>query len=77
MGKRGSRLISLWLVAGLVTVAALAVWFVVESSTERTLALYEPADGLIYHGTAPNPAVVEGYITALDDVAIAPLIEGI
>jgi Glycosyl hydrolase family 26 len=40
-------------------------------------ALYEPEDGRIYHGTAPNPTVVDGYIAALDDEAIAPLIEGI
>ncbi|MBU1050332.1 hypothetical protein KKG90_09955 [Candidatus Bipolaricaulota bacterium] len=40
-------------------------------------ALYEPEDGAIYHGTAPNPTIVDGYIAALADVTIAPLIEGI
>ncbi len=40
-------------------------------------ALYEPEDGFVYHGTAPNPAVVDGYVAALADDAIAPLIEGI
>lgn len=41
------------------------------------LARFEPADGYVYHGAAPNPTVVAGYVDALDEAAIAPLIEGI
>lgn len=40
-------------------------------------ALFEPPDGFVYHGAAPNPAVVDGYLDALGDPAIAPLIEGV
>ncbi len=45
--------------------------------SDHLRALYEPPDGRIYHGTAPNPQVVAGYLAVLADPAIEPLIEGI
>ena len=55
--------------------AALGVALKASSTGQR--ARYEPPDGSIYHGTAPNPTVVESYINVLGDEDIAPLIEGI
>lgn len=39
-------------------------------------ALFEPPDGRIYHGTSPTPTAVDGYVAALGDEGIFPLIEG-
>lgn len=69
-------------VTGVLIVASSIVLTALLSATtadrgDVTRAPYEPEDGRIYHGTAPNPTVVDGYIAALDDETIAPLIEGI
>jgi len=47
------------------------------STAEPGRALFEPPDGRIYHGAAPDPAVVDGYIAGLGDASIAPLLEGV
>jgi len=44
---------------------------------DRIPELYEPPDGAIYHGAASTPQVVQGYLNALGDSSIEPLIEGI
>lgn len=69
-----------WCLAKPLLAAAVSTVLVLAATADpygRGGALFEPPDGRIYHGTAPNPIVVEGYVDALDDRAIEPLIEGI
>lgn len=49
----------------------------VSDASPREWARFEPADGRVYHGASPNPTVVAGYVDALNDAAIAPVLEGI
>ena len=46
-------------------------------SSGGTLALLEPPDGKIYHGTLEWSDNLDNYVAALDDPEINPLVEGV
>ena len=55
----------------------LAILSIAAPGSESSRALFEPPDGQVYHGAASNPTVVAGYLTAIADPTLKPLIEGI